>query len=71
MGDECCKNKKSQEQNESKVVLLFVFQLTSTNVQEELLHYYGVGIGAELRIRGSIEDNSKIIFLMSHRKHML
>ena len=26
---------------------------------------------AELQIRGCIEDNSKIIFLISHRKHML
>ena len=25
----------------------------------------------ELQIRGSIEDNSKIIFLISQRKHML
>ena len=26
---------------------------------------------SELQIRGSIEDNSKIIFLMFQRKHML
>ena len=25
----------------------------------------------ELQIRGGIEDNSKTIFLISHRKHML
>ena len=29
------------------------------------------GVHTELQIRGSTEDNSKIIFLISQRKHML
>ena len=29
------------------------------------------GVKAKLQIRGGIEDNSKIIFLISQKKHML
>ena len=32
---------------------------------------HGVSGDAELQIRGGIKDNSKIIFLISQRKHML
>ena len=30
-----------------------------------------MSIGTELQIRGGIEDNSKIIFLISQRKHVV
>ena len=45
---------------------------------EYLRNTHGLGLFSrdkkhcpELQIRGSIEDNSKIIFLISQRKHML
>ena len=36
-----------------------------------ILQRRGVNPGAELQLRGRIDDNSKIIFLISRQKHML
>ena len=36
-----------------------------------ILQRRGANPGAELQLRGSIDDNSKIIFLISQQKHML
>ena len=35
------------------------------------LHYLQIQQLSEIQMRGGIEDNSKIIFLLSQQKHML
>ena len=53
-----------------------VFKMHTGETRQALLDgseflQFLVRTGAELQIRGGIEDNSKIFFLISPRKHML
>ena len=48
-----------------------VYRGRKTTIQQQQLHGYLISLFAELQVRGGIEDNSKIFFLISHRKHKL
>ena len=59
----------------AKMVLVYVYRSLATglsclrpSVSKIMWHHNQL---SELHIRGGIDDNSKIIFLISHRQHML
>ena len=61
-------NKFYQNYDFFLVFAFVIFRTVSFGVCKKIQYIY---IYPELQIRGSTEDNSKIIFLISQEKHML